>query len=99
MGAPRSSARAFSRRGSGKKESDIRDLYEDIELTKKYLAKYGVDFVIVGDVERATYRPIATAKFEEHPEVFTKVASFGDTSIYRTYLSKYNPTYKSALKK
>lgn len=72
---------------------------EDIELTKKYLAKYGVDFVIVGDVERATYRPIATAKFEEHPEVFTKVASFGDTSIYRTYLSKYNPTYKSALKK
>jgi len=54
---------------------------------------------IVGDVERATYKPIATAKFEEHPEVFTKVASFGDTSIYRTYLSKYNPTYKSALKK
>jgi uncharacterized membrane protein len=72
---------------------------EDIELTKKYLAKYGVDFVIVGDVERGTYKPIATAKFEEHPEVFTKVASFGDTSIYRTYLSKYNPTYKSALKK
>ena len=68
----------------------------DLDLTKKYIAEYGVDFIVVGDVERATYRPLAVAKFEEHPEVFTKVASFNNTSIYMTYLSKFNPNYKSA---
>jgi uncharacterized membrane protein len=63
---------------------------DDLELTKRYLAQYGIDFVILGDVERANYRPLALAKFEEHPEVFTKVASFGNTAIYKTYLSKVN---------
>ncbi len=70
----------------------------DLELTKKYLAQYGVDFIVVGDVERNTYRPIAQEKFDGHPEVFTKVASFGDTAIYMTYLSKFNPLFKSSLK-
>ncbi len=70
---------------------------EDMELTKKYLAKYGVDFIVVGNVEKATYRPLAASKFENHPEVFTKVATLGDSVIYRTYLSKFNPAYKSAL--
>jgi uncharacterized membrane protein len=70
---------------------------EDIDLTKKYLAMYGVDFVVVGNVEKTTYRPLAASKFENHPEVFTKVATLGDSVIYRTYLSKFNPAYKSAL--
>lgn len=70
----------------------------DIDLTKKYLAQYGVDYVIIGDVERANYRPLAIEKFENHPEVFTKVATIDDSVIYRTYLSKDNPAYKSALK-
>jgi len=75
----------------------IRTIYtsEDLELTKGYLAQYGVDFVVIGAIERTSYRPLILSKFDEHPEIFTKVASFGKTDIYRTYLSKFNPSYMS----
>ncbi len=67
--------------------------HEDIELTKQLLLNYNVDFVVVGAVERNTYRRLDQSKFDDHPELFTKVFESGKTSIYVTYFSKYNPLY------
>jgi len=72
--------------------------HEDIELTKQLLRNYSVDFVIIGAVERNTYRRLDPAKFDGHPEIFTKVFESGATSIYVTYFSKYNPLYRSGVK-
>jgi YYY domain-containing protein len=68
---------------------------EDIEQTKKMLLDNAVDFVIVGKIEKATYRRLSSEKFDMHPEIFTKVASFGESHIYVTYFSKYNQMYRS----
>jgi uncharacterized membrane protein len=74
-------------------------IHEDIELTKKLLVDNNVDFVIVGKIERNTYRRLDLAKFDNHPEIFTKVISFGDTSVYVTYFSKYNQRFASEMHK
>lgn len=69
--------------------------HEDIELTRKLLVGLRIDFVIVGKIERATYRRLDLDKFEKHPEIFTKVVTFGDTTVYATYFSKFNTSYGS----
>lgn len=76
----------------------IRAIYssDDLELTKKLLAEYGIDFVVVGQLERANNRPFYPEKFDDHPEIFTKVASFGSTHLYVTYFSTFNPNYKGS---
>lgn len=66
---------------------------EDLQLTKHLLLNYKVDFIVIGAVEKNTYRRLDTAKFEDHPELFTKVFESGKTSIYVTYFSKFNPLY------
>jgi YYY domain-containing protein len=68
---------------------------EDMEATKKLLLENAIDFVIVGKIERSTYRRLSMDRFDGHPEMFTKVATFGETSIYVTYFSKYNQLYRS----
>lgn len=77
----------------------IRAIYssDDLTLTRELLVKYNIDFVIVGHIERTNNRPFYQEKFDEHPELFTKVASFGQTQIYVTFFSKFNPNYKSGL--
>lgn len=72
---------------------------EDIDLTKQLLLNYKVDFIVIGAIERNTYRRLDPAKFDGHPELFTKVFEAGRTSIYVTYFSKYNPTYGSGVKR
>jgi uncharacterized membrane protein len=74
----------------------IRAIYssDDLELTKKLLVEYGIDFIVIGQLERANNRPFYPEKFDDHPEMFTKVASFGKTHIYVTYFSSFNPNYK-----
>lgn len=72
-------------------------IHEDIELTKKLLLENKVDFIVVGNIERATYKRLDPLKFESHPELFTKVATFGATTLYVTYFSKFNPVYGSGL--
>jgi uncharacterized membrane protein len=72
-------------------------IHEDIELTKKLLLENKVDFIVVGNIERATYKRLDPLKFESHPELFTKVATFGATTLYVTYFSKFNPAYGSGL--
>jgi YYY domain-containing protein len=70
--------------------------HEDIEHVKQQLLNYKVDFIVVGAVERNTYRRLDPARFDGHPELFTKVFESGRTSIYVTYFSKYHPNYGSA---
>jgi uncharacterized membrane protein len=73
--------------------------HEDIELTKALLINYNVDFIVIGAIERNTYRRLDPAKFDGHPELFTKIFESGRTSIYVTYFSKYNPAYGSGVKR
>jgi uncharacterized membrane protein len=75
----------------------IRAIYssDDLELTKRLLVEYNIDFIVVGQLERANNRPFYPEKFDDHPEIFTKVASFGTTHIYVTNFSPFNPNYKS----
>lgn len=78
----------------------IRAIYssDDLELTKNLLVAYKIDYIVVGQLERANNRPFYPEKFDNHPELFTKVASFGNTHIYVTYFSKFNPNYKGGSK-
>ncbi len=71
--------------------------HEDIELVKQLLLNYDVDFIVVGAIERNTYRRLDSARFDGHPELFTKIFESGRTSIYVTYFSKYNPAYGSGV--
>jgi uncharacterized membrane protein len=75
----------------------IRAIYssDDLALTKELLVKYNIDFIVIGNIERANNRPFQSEKFDEHPELFTKVVTFGGTSLYVTYFSRYNKNYKS----
>lgn len=78
----------------------IRAIYssDDLELTKNLLVAYKIDYIVVGQLERANNRPFYPEKFDNHPEIFTKVASFGNTHIYVTYFSKFNPNFKGGSK-
>jgi len=81
------------------RKRSIRAIYtsDDLSLTRDLLVKYKVDFIVTGKIERDSNRPFYQEKFDGHPELFTKVATFGGTSIYVTYLSTFNPNYKSGL--
>ncbi len=89
--------RGLSEREALDRRKAIQSIYihEDIEVTKKLLLENKVDFIVVGAIERATYRRLDPAKFESHPELFAKVATFGGTTLYVTYFSKFNPAYGS----
>jgi YYY domain-containing protein len=93
--------RGLSHEGALMRRKAIQAIYihEDLELTKKLLVENNVDFVIVGKIEHNTYKRLDQAKFDNHPEIFTKVVSFGDTSVYVTYFSKYNQRYSSEMQK
>jgi len=89
--------RGLSSEALSERKKAIRAIYssDDLALTKELLAKYKIDFVVVGAIERANNRPFRNEKFDEHPELFTKVATFGQTSLYVTYFSRFNKNYKS----
>jgi YYY domain-containing protein len=72
--------------------------HEDIELTKQLLLNYNIDLIVIGAIERNTYRRLDLAKFDGHPELFTKIFESGATRIYVTYFSKYDPRYGALTK-
>jgi uncharacterized membrane protein len=80
-----------------RRKKAIQTIYttEDVELTRQLLLDLRVDYIVIGTVERNSYRRLNVDKFESRPDLFTKVASFGAASLYVTYFSKYNPTYQS----
>lgn len=87
--------RGLSHEGALERRKAIQAIYtsEDREQIKKLLVTHAIEFVIVGRIERNTYRRLNINTFENAPDIFTKVASFGDTSVYVTYFSKYNQSY------
>jgi uncharacterized membrane protein len=87
--------RGLSHEGALERRKAIQAIYtsEDREQIKKLLVTHAIDFVIVGRIERNTYRRLNINTFANAPDIFTKVASFGDTSVYVTYFSKYNQSY------
>lgn len=89
--------RGLSEQALLERKKAIRAIYssDDIALTKNLLVKYGIDFIVIGQIERASNRPFYPEKFDGHPEIFKKVVSFGSTHIYVTYFSKFNPDYQS----
>ncbi len=91
--------RGLSEQGALERRKAIQTIYvsDDIEQVKKLLLDNKVDFIVVGAIERATYRRLNEAKFEQHPELFTKVISFGGSTLYVTYFSKFNQTYGSGI--
>ncbi len=93
--------RGLSHESALERRKAIQAIYthEDIQLTRDLLLQYGVDFVVIGKVERNHYRRLELAKFESHPELFTKVASFGDSHVFVTFFSKYNSVYGSGVRK
>lgn len=92
-----SKQRGLSEEGVRLRKKAIQSIYtnEDIELTKKLLVDNRVDFIVIGGVERATYRRLNEAKFEAHPELFTKVGTFGGSILYVTYFSRYHQQFGS----
>lgn len=89
--------RGLSPDGAIARRKAIQAVYvgEDIETIKNILLEYRIDFIVVGAIERATYRRMDESKFENHSEIFLKVGSFGKTSLYVTYFSKFNGLYGS----
>lgn len=92
--------RGLSHTGALDRRKAIQAIYtsEDIEQTKAQLLDYNVDFIVVGAIERKTYRRLDAAKFDSHPELFTKIFESGETSLYVTYFSRYNPMFQSGVR-
>ena len=75
---------AFSRLGSRKE--DVRTLYEtpDVDRAREIIERYGVDYVIVGPRERASYGTDGLAKFRElSVPVFTATDPHQPLTVYR----------------
>lgn len=61
---------------------------EDLDQTRELLLRYKVDLIVVGAVERNTYRRLERLKFDNNPQIFTKVFESGGTAIYKSYFSR-----------
>jgi YYY domain-containing protein len=72
---------------SGRQE-DIKTIYQikDWKTTEDLLNKYQVRYVIVSSLELNWYRPVYTAKFDQH---MSQVFKSGDVIIYESTFSHY----------
>jgi YYY domain-containing protein len=64
---------------------DIDQFYmsSDLDLARGFLQKYGVRYVIVGQMERAIYPPAGIDKFEQYDgQLWREVFRVGDTVVY-----------------
>ncbi len=67
----------------GSREEDIRRLFQTRDWTEAQgiIDRYGITYVYVGDVERATYHPVVEEKFEANMDVIYRS---GNVTIYAT---------------
>jgi uncharacterized membrane protein len=65
----------------GSRKDDIQHLYEtrNPQDALEIIQRYGIDYVYIGPLERATYRPLVEAKFASFMEL---VYQEGEVSIY-----------------
>jgi uncharacterized membrane protein len=64
----------------------IAEFYEtvDADTTTQFLQRYTVEYVVVGQYERAMYSPLGLIKFEEWNGIlWDEVYRYGSTVIYR----------------
>jgi len=78
-----------------KRIDETADFYNTVDLdsAKKFLAKYDVEYIIVGDLERARYTPEGLAKFQNLVNGDSLKIVFGDntsntTTIYEVVTDK-----------
>jgi uncharacterized membrane protein len=66
------------------RQEDIQTIYQtrDWNRASALLAKYRVEYVVVSSWERNWYKPVFTAKFDQHLQ---KVFSRGEVTLYRNY--------------
>jgi uncharacterized membrane protein len=66
----------------GRREADLRSLYREAppEGIRSLLDRYGVRFVVVGDLERQKYGDEVTSRFDG---ILAPGARFGSITIYR----------------
>jgi YYY domain-containing protein len=66
------------------RKRDVKSLYEetDIQRLREDLARYGVHYVFVGELERSRFGADALAKFAANPERFERVIQSGSTDVF-----------------
>ncbi|MDP8248036.1 MAG: DUF2298 domain-containing protein [Candidatus Tritonobacter lacicola] len=85
--------RGNTRQEISMRKSDIRKIYRstDKRSVLTLLQKYGIRYVVAGDLERRTYGDKGTAGFDRAPELFDKVYSGGSFSLYRVKDVDFEP--------
>ena len=73
------------------RKSAVREVYlgTDINNTKRILEFYGVDFIVTSTIERELYGDEHIEKFDQHPELFVPVVTFGQARVYVTSFSSF----------
>ena len=66
----------------GSRAGDVRTLYRttDVTAARALIARYGVDYVVHGPIERTTYGDVGLAKWDL---LGTRVLERGDTVVWR----------------
>jgi YYY domain-containing protein len=75
-----------------KRIDEIANFYNTVDLdsARKFLAKYDVEYIIVGDLERARYAPEGLAKFQNLVMDGSLNIVFGDNTTNTTTIYKVN---------
>lgn len=73
-----------------KRIEEVTDFYNttDLESAMKFIAKYDVEYIIVGELERAYYAAEGLAKFEKIVQDGSLVIVFGDNTTNTTTIFK-----------
>lgn len=80
---------------------DIESIYTttDFELTQELLLKYGVELLVVSDIERTIYGTTGLSKFEQDSFAFPVLFRSGGVVLYATPFSRFHPLKNVFLKK
>ncbi len=77
-----------------KRIDEVAEFYNtvDLESARKFITKYDVEYIIVGDLERAHYTPEGLAKFQNMVMDGTLNIVFGDNTVNTTTIYKVAST-------
>jgi YYY domain-containing protein len=80
--------RVFTSTWVEERVGEVGDFYNSVnpEFARKFLETYDVRYIVVGQLERAAYRPQGIAKFERlNGGLWQEVYRDGDTAIYEVF--------------
>jgi YYY domain-containing protein len=83
-----------------KRAEAIREMYSTSQSADalSLMRAYGVDYIVVGALERKTYEPDGIRKFSENSADFAKVFAVGKTELYVPRTSPRHPEYGIGLR-